>query len=201
MKTSTVTVDSNTTESLQVVQKTLKQFGLNSVQLWGPDALWWLLALRPGEWTRIVIPSKTYQLYSSWFSSLWNLSTSDVEVPVGLHLGTMTKSQVIPQFVLKAPSFIGSRGIDVSCRGYKYHLHVRKCMPNILIWVVLFGVSLLRSALSVLTTGSLFRSMVSNGHSDMLLTSVYPVAILCKLRVLTWILIRRFGWVIWSWMW
>ena len=80
----------------QVITKTLKQFGLNSVQIWGPDALWWLLALKPGEWSRIMIPSKTYQLYASWFGPLWNLSPSDIPVQVGLHLGMMTKSNVIP---------------------------------------------------------------------------------------------------------
>ena len=119
----------NMPESLQLVQKTLKHFGANSVQLWGPDALWWLLALSPGEWTKIVIPSKTYQLYASWFSPLWKLSSSDVEVPVGLHLGTMTKTQVIPSVSIQGPIlywFKGNRrqllGLQVSGSCQKVHV-------------------------------------------------------------------------------
>ena len=56
-----------------VVTKVRQTFGANTVWIEGPDALWWLFSLRPGDWRQIFVPVSLLNVYKQWFSPEWKI--------------------------------------------------------------------------------------------------------------------------------
>ena len=106
-------IESATSPVLQVIEKGRSSFGDNVVLIDGPQALWWLLSLRPGDWRSIYWPQDLHAKYGSWFSGRWNLkASSSIEEHVDLCLGCIFNGVAHPAGRHGTPTifwFLGSQ--------------------------------------------------------------------------------------------